>query len=301
MAHTINMENIDGTFRNTPKVPSWIGKILGLIIIFVFIFIFIIAFCLVTIPAGHVGVQYSWFGGVQDSEFGEGWHLKPPWISVTKYNVRTIQKTEPMHALSNEGLSVNMDATILYHIVPDKANEIHKGIDPPYEETIVMTQFRSVIREVVAGYEAIDIYTEKRPLLEQKVLDETSRRLEEKDIIVESILFRNVELPQHLIAGIEEKKRAEQDALRMKYILEKEELEADRKRVEAKGIADANDIIAGSLTTNYLTWYWINNLDKHNSVMYVPIGEMGMPMFKNIDEVSTGVANTAEITNNTGN
>ena len=105
-------------------------------------------------------------------------------------------------------------------------------------------------------------------------------------------MFRNVELPPQLKTAIEEKKKAEQESLRMEYILKKEEQEADRKRIEAQGIADANDIIAGSLTTNYLTWYWINNLDKHNSVMYVPIGEMGMPMFKNIDEVRTDVANS---------
>jgi len=298
MDRTIDIDDVIGdTMRRTgrarhpPQIPSGIWKVIGVIIVLFFILMFTVAFLLVTIPAGHVGVKYSWFGGVQDSEFGEGWHLKPPWISITKYSVKTIQKTEPMHALSNEGLSVNMDATILYHIVPDKANEIHKGITPPYEETVVMTQFRSVIREVVAEYQAIDIYTEKRGELEQRVFDKVGERLKEKDIIVENILFRNVELPQHLIDGIEEKKRAEQDALRMEYILEKETLEAERKRVEAQGIADANEIIADSLTPHYLTWYWINNLDKHNSVMYVPIGDMGMPMFKNIDEVRTDVAN----------
>lgn len=294
MAHTIDMEDVIGhtVRRKPPQIPSGAGKFIGIITILFLIFIFIVAFCLVMIPAGHVGVKYSWFGGVQDDEFGEGWHLKPPWISVTKYTVRTIQKTEPMHALSNEGLSVNMDATILYHIVPDKANEIHKGINPPYEETVVMTQFRSVVREIVAEYQAIDIYTEKRAVLEQRVFDEISKRLKEKNIIVESILFRNVELPPQLKISIEEKKKAEQDALRMEYVLEKEKLEAERKRVEAQGIADANEIIADSLTDEYLTWYWITNLDKHNSVIYVPIGEMGMPMFKNIDNTRTDVANS---------
>jgi len=247
---------------------------------------------IVQIPAGHVGVKYSWSGGVQESEFGEGWHIKPPWISVTKYSARTIEKTEAMHALSNEGLSVDMDATILYHIVPDKANEIHKGIGPNYESVVVMPQFRSVIREIVAEYQAIDIYTEKRAVLEQRVFDEVSRRLKEKNIVVESILFRNVDLPPQLKIAIEEKKKAEQEALRMEYVLKKEEQEAERKRIEARGISDANKIIANSLTENYLTWYWINNLDKHNSVMYVPIGDMGMPMFKNIDEVRTDVANS---------
>ena len=291
MTRTIDIDHDNNIRRSNPQIPTGIIKFFGIIVILFFLFIFLIGFLLVTIPAGHVGVKYSWFGGVQDDEFGEGWHLKPPWISVTKYSTKTIQKTEPMHALSNEGLSVNMDATIIYHIVPDKANEIHKGIDPPYEETVVMTQFRSVVREIVAEYQAIDIYSVERAILEKRVLDEVSRRLKEKNVAVESILFRNVDLPQLLKTAIEEKKKAEQDALRMEYILEKETLEAERKRVEAQGISDANKIIADSLTSEYLTWYWITNLDKHNSVIYVPIGEMGMPMFKNIDEVRTDVAN----------
>ena len=188
--------------------------------------IFIIGFCLVMIPAGHVGVKYSWSGGVQDEEFGEGWHLKPPWISVTKYSTQIIQKTETMHTLSKEGLSVNMDATILYHISPDKANEIHQGIKQPYDSEFIMPQLRSVIREVIAEYDAMDIYSEKRSVIEQNVFDEVKKRLDKKGIIVESILFRNVELPPQLKTAIEEKKKAEQESLRMEYILKKEEQEA---------------------------------------------------------------------------
>ncbi len=297
MAQTINMDDFDDTVRKGQQQILGSMKIIGIIAILFFALMFTFGFCIVTIPAGHVGVQYSWFGGVQDYEFGEGWHLKAPWITVTTYSVRTMEKTEVMHALSNEGLSVNMEATVLYHILPDKANEIHKGIGPNYENVVVMTQFRSVVREVVAEYQAIDIYTEKRAVLENKVLEDASTRLKGKNIIVESVLFRNVELPQQLKNSIEEKKKAEQDSLRMEYVLEKEKKEADRKRIEAEGISDANKIIANSLTQQYLTWYWISNLDKYTSVIYVPIGENGMPVFKNVDNVRTDITN---VTNSTG-
>jgi regulator of protease activity HflC (stomatin/prohibitin superfamily) len=295
MAHTIDIGDDTGgpARRGSQNVPSWTLKILGLGIILFIAFVFTVAFLLVTIPAGHVGVKYSWSGGVQEDEFSEGWHIKPPWISVTTYSTRTIEKTEAMHALSNEGLSVNMDATILYHITSNKADEIHKGVGPDYENIVVMPQFRSVVREVVAEYQAIDIYTEKRAVLEQKVFDDVNRRLKDKNVVVESILFRNVELPPQLKVSIEEKKKAEQDALRMEYVLQKEQQEAQRKRIEAQGIADANKIIANSLTKNYLTWYWVTNLNKYNSVIYVPIGENGMPLFKNVDEVNTDIANAS--------
>lgn len=288
MAQTINMDDFDDYVKKGQHQLHGSMKIIIVAILF-FALIFLFSFCIVTIPAGHVGVQYSWFGGVLDDEFGEGWHFKAPWISITTYSVRTTEKTDVIHALSNEGLSINMDATILYRIIPNKANEIHKGIGPNYEYVVVMPQFRSVVREVVAEYQAIDIYTEKRAILENKVFEDASTRLKEKNIFVESVLFRNVELPQQLKNSIEEKKKAEQDSLRMEYILEKEKKEADRKRIEAQGIADANKIIANSLTKNYLTWYWITNLDKHNSVIYVPVGENGMPMFKNVDTVRTDV------------
>jgi len=291
MTQTIKPEVFLDSMANKPL------KIFGIIGVLLVALVFLFGFCIVTIPAGHVGVQYSWFGGVQDDEFGEGWHLKAPWVSVTMYSVRTIEKTEAMHALSNEGLSVNMDATILYHIVPGKAYEIHKGIGTDYEDVVIMPQFRSVVREIVAEYQAIDIYTEKRAVLENDVFEKISKRLKEKNIVVESVLFRNVELPQQLKNSIEEKKKAEQDSLRMEYILEKEKKEAERKRIEAQGISDANKIIANSLTQQYLTWYWITNLDKYNSVIYVPIGGNGMPVFKDIDNVYTNV--TANITNAT--
>jgi len=240
MAQTINMDDFGDSVRKGQQQIHGSMKIIGIVAVLFFALVFIFGFCIVTIPAGHVGVQYSWFGGVQEYEFTEGWHLKAPWISVTTYSVRTIEKTEVMHALSNEGLSVNMEATVLYHIIPDKANEVHKGIGLNYEGVVVMPQFRSVVREVVAEYQAIDIYTEKRAVLENKVFEDASKRLKGKNIVVESVLFRNVELPQQLKNSIEEKKKAEQDSLRMEYILEKEKKEADRKRIEAQGISDLN-------------------------------------------------------------
>ncbi|CEG11991.1 Band 7 protein (fragment) [groundwater metagenome] len=301
MAQTINMDDFSNPMKKARDGFSGSMKIVVITAVLFFALIFTFGFLVVTIPAGHVGVQYSWSGGVQDEVFKEGWHLKAPWISVTVYSARTIEKTDTMHALSNEGLSINIDATILYHIVPNKANEIHKNIGPDYEDVVVITQFRSVVREVVADYQAIDIYSEKRAVLENHVFEEISKRLKEKNIIVESVLFRNVELPEQLKTSIEEKKKAEQDSLRMEYILEKEKKEADRKRIEAQGISDANKIIANSLTSQYLTWYWITNLDKYNSVIYVPIGESGMPVFKDVDNVRTDVVlNVTKVINSTG-
>jgi len=102
---------------------------------------------------------------------------------------------------------------------------------------------------------------------------------------VEQVLLREVELPAQLTTSIEAKKQAEQEALRMQYVLEKEVLEKERKLIEADGIAGANEIIAGSLSREYLSWYWIDNLQNHESVVYMIPSEGGIPLFKDIDSI----------------
>ncbi len=97
-------------------------------------------------------------------------------------------------------------------------------------------------------------------------------------------------LPAQLVESIEAKKQAEQSAQRMVYVLQEENLERQRRIIEAEGISAANDIISGSLTNEYLTWYWISNLDSHDSVLYVPVGDSGIPLFREISEDTTGGA-----------
>ena len=105
---------------------------------------------------------------------------------------------------------------------------------------------------------------------------------------MEQVLLREVELPAQLTTSIEAKKQAEQEALRMQYVLEKEVLEKERKLIEADGIAGANEIIAGSLSREYLSWYWIDNLQNHDSVVYMVPSEGGIPLFKDIDSITGG-------------
>jgi len=114
---------------------------------------------------------------------------------------------------------------------------------------------------------------------------------------VEQVLLREVELPAQLTTSIEAKKQAEQEALRMQYVLEKEVLEKERKLIEADGIAGANEIIAGSLSREYLSWYWIDNLQNHDSVVYMIPSEGGIPLFKDIDSIISSETDSTTDTN----
>lgn len=271
------------------------GKLLASVFVIIILAVIVLAFGSLfyyVVPAGHIGVVFDPFaGGVQHWEMDEGFNLKLPWQGITPYSVRTMAYN--MHrggddisvpALTSEGLTISLDVTILYHIDKAKAWEIHKEIGPYYPDIIIKPVARAIIRDTVARYKAAELYTtEKRLELQNRITDLLVNKLKKKNIIVEGVLVRNIYLPEELMVAIENKLKAEQDAERMVFVLQKEEREAKRKVIEAEGIAKSNAIIANSLTPNYLTWYWIKSLSYQRSVIYVPIGNNGMPLFKDID------------------
>lgn len=255
-------------------------------------------FVVTIVGAGETGVKFNYFAdGVQEDEFGEGIHLKAPWVKVDKFNVRTqeytmskvveegaIKRDDRIRTVTKGGLYVDLDITVLYRITPDKANVIRQtiGKEGQYQEIIIRPTVRNAVREIISKYNAMDIYGEKRVIIEKEIYEAMAMQLQSRNIVVEKLLIRDVGLPEELSRAIEAKKTSEQEALRMEYILDKEKLEKERRVIEAEGIASANNIIAGSLTHEYLTWYWIDNLDKHNSVIYVPVGDAGLPLFREV-------------------
>jgi len=247
-------------------------------------------------------------GGVQDDEFGEGLHIKAPWVKVDKFNMKTqdytmskieeegiVKRDDRIHTLTKEGLCVDLDITVLYKIAYGEASNVRQtiGKDGKYQDIVIRPTVRNAVREVVVGYNAMDIYGDKRDVIESAMYNDMCTPLAERGIIVEDLLIRDVTLPQELSVSIEAKKTAEQEALRMEYILDIEKYEKDRKIIEAEGISSANEIIAGSLTHEYLTWYWIDNLDTHDSVIYVPVGEAGLPLFKEVEGRNNMAASAA--------
>lgn len=244
-------------------------------------------FIVTIIGPGETGVKFNLFaGGVQDDEFIEGFHFKAPWVKVDKFNVRTQEYTDSIRTVTKEGLYVTLDTTTLYRIKPDKANVIRQtiGKDGRYQGIVVSPTVRNAVREIVSRYDAMDIYGDKRAIIEAEIYETMSIQLQPRHIVIEKLLIRDVELPVELSKAIEAKKTSEQEALRMEYILDKEMLEKERRLIEAEGISGANNIIAGSLTQEYLTWYWIDNLDTHNSVIYVPVGDAGLPLFREVSD-----------------
>jgi len=274
-------------------VKALAGSIIGAIVIC------LIAFSIAIVPAGHVGV-HDLFGVVNPDELQSGFRWKNPFAHVEMMSVKTQEYTmsivaeegaitgvsDTISALTEEGLSVDLDITVLYRLQPEKADMVYRSIGINYVGIIVRPQIRSAIREVIARYEAKNIYSEDRAEIENEIFNRINKETEPRGIIIERVLLRNVQLPQELKEAIDRKKVAEQRIETKEFEVETERKEAERKIVEAGGIAEANRIISQSLTRNYLTWYWIQNLGKHNSVLYVPVGEYGLPLFKDIDKIN---------------
>nr|MCU0232213.1 prohibitin family protein [Acidobacteriota bacterium] len=189
------------------------------------------------VPAGHVGVV-DFFGNVDPVSRKAGINLVNPLARVLNFTVKTQELKETMDVPSKEGLTVQLELSVLYHLDPAKAPEVYRTIGPNYEEVILIPQARSVARGVTASYDARALYTSEREMLSKIIEEELQKTVGGRGIVIEATPLRRVGLPADLTKAIEEKLRAEQESQRMQFVLEREKQEAERKRIEARGIAD---------------------------------------------------------------
>lgn len=234
----------------------------------------------VIIPSGFVGVKRT-LGKIDPTPMWESLHLRIPIVqSVEKVEIRTRaveftrEKNNPISSLSKDGLPVNMDVAVLYRVDGKKAPELLREYGPDYEEKLIKQIVRTSVRDAIAEMESSVVYQE-RTKLQEKIKREVGNQLMKRYLILEDVLIRDIRLPESVVRAIEEKRKAYEEAQRMQFLLEKERLEAERKKVEAQGIAEANRIIAGSLTKEYLTWKFIENIQEYakspnNTIILIP-------------------------------
>ena len=249
-------------------------------VVVVLVLLFLVASIRV-VPAGHVGVV-DFFGRVSPKYLKPGINLVNPLVRVVSFSVRTQEDKETMTVPSQEGLNVSLDISILYKLEPNAAVNAYKTVGSNYAEVVLVPQYRAVARGVTVGYDAKALYTSEREALAQQFQETLQDLVKERGIVIEKVLLRAITLPPKVANAIELKLESEQEAERMKFVLQKEGIEADRKRVEAEGIKDAQSIINQSLTSQYLQYLWINTLNKNPNVIYVAT-EANMPLFRVIE------------------
>ncbi len=261
------------------KTTNIVGGFFLVLAIIMIIFSFIRV-----VPAGTVGVV-DLFGRVSDRELFSGLNLVNPFAKLEIMNIKTEEIKETMNVPSKEGLSISLEVSILYRLFPEKAGDLYRTVGVNYRNIIIIPQFRAVCRGVTVNYEAKGLYTSSREEIAEKIYAELKGLLGERGIILERVLLRAIQLPPTVSQAIEMKLRAEQEAEQMKFILEKEKKEAERKIIEAEGIAKAQEIINKTLTPAYLQHEAIQAQIKmagspNHTVVYIPSGDNGIPLVR---------------------
>lgn len=244
--------------------------------------LFALTRCLTVVPAGHVGVV-DLFGSVSPQTLKSGLNVVNPLARVARMSVKTQEIKEIMEVPSREGLSVQLEASALYHLDPEKAAEVYKTLGPDYVGILLQPQFRSVTRGVTAQFDARALYTSEREHLAQAMAAELRKLVEPRGVAVESTPLRKLTLPKRLAAAIEEKLGAEQESQRMQFVLERERQEAERRRIEAQGIADFQRTVSQGIDERLLRWKGIEATEKlaasqNTKIVIVGAGKDGLPV-----------------------
>lgn len=237
-------------------------RIVGVIVIL----LGVLTSCVVQIDAGEIGVQ-KLFGKIQNNVLNSGLHFINPLVDVVHMNIQTQNYTmsgvtdegaksgnDAIKVLSADGLEVTIDLSVLYRVVPNDAPALLQETGIDYEDKIVRPVTRTRIRDNAVYYDAVSLFSSKRDEFQQRIYKSIEKDFNARGLLLENLLVRNITLPQSVQQSIEQKINAEQDAQKMQFVLQKEQQEAQRKRIEAQGIADYQTIISQSLTDKQLQY-----------------------------------------------
>jgi len=233
------------------------------------------------IEDGQTGVKAD-FGKIKDQQLGTGWHVYFPlftWIEV--WNVKTQEIKETASVPSSEGLIAQLDVSVLFNVPKEKAVLLRKTIGPSFEQTVLEPYVRESIRNVVSGYQVKALYSkEGRSEIGQKILEFLKNKLEDRGILIQDVLLRDVRLPAAFSQSIEIKLKTEQEALQKEFELQKAKKDAEIAVARAEGVAKSNKIIADSVNENYLRYRWIEGLQTNEKqVVYIPT-EANLPIME---------------------
>ncbi len=236
----------------------------------------------VIIGAGTVGVVDFW-GKVSPTPLLAGIHVRNPLADIHPFSIKTQELKEDVDTPSEEGLITHLEVSVWYRVMPDRAPEIYKTIGKRYDEVILQPLLRSVLRTVTAEYEAKALYTAGREAIVAEIQRLAEPVASQKGIAIERVLLRAVKLPKMVAEAIERKLQAEQQAEQMKFVLDKERQEAERKRIEGQGIADFQKIVTQGITTSLLEWKGIEATEKlaqsqNTKVVIIGNPKNGLPL-----------------------
>jgi regulator of protease activity HflC (stomatin/prohibitin superfamily) len=247
--------------------------------------------CVVQIEPGEVGVQ-KLFGKVNNNILQSGLNVINPFVKVVLFDVRTENYTmsgandegnkqgdDAIRVLSADGLEVVIDLTVLYRVIPTEAPRILQEVGTDYRNVLVRPICRTKIRDNAVYYDAVALFSSKRDEFQSRIFSTIEANFKERGLLLEQLLVRNITLPESVKATIESKINAEQDAQKMTFVLQKERQEAERKRVEAQGIADYQKILSTGLSEKLLQYEMIKAISSSpNAKLILMTNGKGLPI-----------------------
>ncbi len=268
----------ESTFEiNTPSFLRRTGSVVLAIVLGV-----VLLNAVTSVPTGHVGVV-TMFGRVTGQTMREGIHLVNPLARVTELSVKTQEIKEHAEVPSREGLIMGLETSVLYHLEPARAADVFQSIGPTYAEVLLVPNFRSAIRGVTAANLASSLYSDARETIARDILAHLQAQVQPRGIVIENVLLRDLRLPQTLKQAIEAKQQAQQEAQRMEFVLQREKQEAERKRVEAQGVKDFQNVVSEGISDKLLEWKGIEATvelarSQNSKVVVVGAGKNGLPL-----------------------
>jgi regulator of protease activity HflC (stomatin/prohibitin superfamily) len=215
-----------------------------------------------TVGPGQGGVLWTSGSGTQSDAYGEGKHFIAPWNELYVYDLREMSRDVMLNVIAVNGLSLKLDASVRYHLIAKELVALQTDIGPSYYETIVEPVLRSEARRVIGKYTPEEIYSTKRDVIEREIREGLRQKIDKKHVELEAVLVRNVELPEAIRRAIDIKLAAEQEVLKMKYVLEVTKATAEQRRIEGQGIADYNAAVTQSLSPAILDFERIQAMTK---------------------------------------
>ncbi|MEL7160779.1 MAG: prohibitin family protein [Bacteroidota bacterium] len=244
---------------------------------------------------GEVGVKRT-LGKYREKPIDQGVTFFNPFITaVEKVSTQTENMEVGLNLPSKEGLNIRAEISILYSVDGTRAPEVLRQIGSNYERQVILPVFRSAVADVSARYFAKDMHTGQRAIIEGAIQEQMTKNLLNRGIIIETVLVKSITLPQNLARAIEEKLEAEQQALRMEFVLQQTKQQAEQQRIQAQGTRDAQLIIAEGLTPEILRFKSIEaflELAKSpNTKVIVSDGDLPVMMTEGAE--STPISNRA--------
>jgi regulator of protease activity HflC (stomatin/prohibitin superfamily) len=283
---------LSGVVQKTSPASSRFGKPIRLVG-FGLVLLGILTACVKQIDAGEVGVKVL-FGSVQPDVLNSGLHIVNPLLDIWKMDIKTQNYTmsgvhdegnktgdDAIRVLASDGLEVTIDLTVLYRVIANDAPRLLKETGEDFRDKIVRPITRTKIRDNAVYYQAVDLFSTRRDEFQQRIYKSIEDDFKKRGLLLEQLLVRNITLPNSVKASIESKINAEQDAKKMEFVLLKEKQEAERKRVEAQGIADYQKIINTGLTEQQLQYEQIKALKElslSSNAKVIVMGKGGAPI-----------------------